>query len=73
MFNNLSVLENCVIGQMKVLKKSRDEAEKTAREFLAKVGMERFCSCKAKSNFWWSEATGGNSKSIGDAARSFII
>ena len=46
LFNNLSVLENCVIGQMKVLKKSRDEAEKIAREFLAKVGMERFVHAK---------------------------
>ena len=46
LFNNLSVLENCVIGQMKVLKKSRDEAEKIAKEFLAKVGMERFVHAK---------------------------
>ena len=46
LFNNLSVLENCVIGQMKVLKKSRDEAEKIAREFLEKVGMERFVHAK---------------------------
>ena len=46
LFNNLSVLENCVIGQMKVLKKSREEAEKIAKEFLAKVGMERFIYAK---------------------------
>ena len=46
LFNNLSVLENCVIGQMKVLKKSRDEAEKIAKESLAKVGMERFVHAK---------------------------
>ena len=46
LFNNLSVLENCVIGQMKVLKKSREEAEKIAKEFLAKVGMERFIHAK---------------------------
>jgi len=46
LFNNLSVLENCVIGQMKVLKKSREEAEKTAKELLAKVGMERFIHAK---------------------------
>lgn len=42
LFNNLTVLENCVIGQMKVLKKSREEAEKTAKELLTKVGMEKF-------------------------------
>ena len=46
LFNNLSVLENCVIGQMKVLKKSREEAEKIAKEFLAKVGMVRFIHAK---------------------------
>ena len=46
LFNNLSVLDNCVIGQMKVLKKSREEAEKTAKELLAKVGMERFINAK---------------------------
>ena len=46
LFNNLSVLENCVIGQMKVLKKSREEAEKIAKELLAKVGMERFIHAK---------------------------
>ena len=46
LFNNLSVLENCVIGQMKVLKKSRPEAEKKAKELLSKVGMERFINAK---------------------------
>lgn len=40
LFNNLSVLDNCVIGQMKVLKKSREEAEKTAKE------LERFIHAK---------------------------
>ena len=39
LFNNLSVLDNCVIGQMKVLKRTREEAEKVAKEFLGKVGM----------------------------------
>ena len=48
LFNNLNVLENCVIGQMKVLKRNREEAEKVAKELLAKVGMERFI--KAKPN-----------------------
>ena len=48
LFNNLSVLENCVIGQLRVLKKSRLEAEKTAKDLLTKVGMEKFV--KAKPN-----------------------
>ena len=42
LFNNMSVLENCVIGQVKVLKKSREEAVKVAEEFLKKVGMYPF-------------------------------
>lgn len=46
LFNNLSVLDNCVIGQVKVLKKSREEAEKTAKELLTKVGMERYVHAK---------------------------
>ena len=46
LFNNLSVLDNCVIGQMKVLKRTREEAEKVAKEFLGKVGMSRFINAK---------------------------
>ena len=60
LFNNLSVLDNCVIGQMKVLKKSREEAEKTAKELLAKVGMIH--SCKTGSNIRRTETEGCNSK-----------
>lgn len=42
LFSHLTVLENCVIGQMKVLKKSRLESEKLALEKLEKVGLEQF-------------------------------
>lgn len=49
LFNNMSVLENCVIGQVKVLKKSRDEAVKVAEEFLKKVGMYPFKDAKPTS------------------------
>lgn len=42
LFNNKTVLENCVIGQMKVLKRSREEATKIAMKYLEKVGMEKF-------------------------------
>lgn len=42
LFNNKTVLENCVIGQMKVLKRNREEAVKIAMKYLEKVGMERF-------------------------------
>ena len=50
LFNNLSVLENCVIGQMKVLKKSRAESEEMAVKFLTKVGMERFINIMIDNN-----------------------
>jgi len=42
LFNNLSVLDNCVIGQVKVLKKSKAEAEKLALYYLDKVGLNNF-------------------------------
>jgi putative lysine transport system ATP-binding protein len=42
LFSHLTVLENCVIGQMKVLKKSRSESEKLAYEVLDKVGLSQF-------------------------------
>jgi len=46
LFNNMTVLGNCVVGQVKVLGKSRDEAVANARLFLGKVGMERFEDAK---------------------------
>ncbi len=39
LFANMSVLENCVSGQMKVLKRSRRDAEAKAIHYLEKVGM----------------------------------
>ena len=39
LFNNLNVLENCTVGPIKVLKKSKEEAEEIAKGFLEKVGM----------------------------------
>lgn len=46
LFNNMDVLENCVTGQVTVLKRSREEAKKIALENLEKVGMARFLSAK---------------------------
>ena len=48
LWDNLSVLENCVVGQMKVLKRNRTDAENTAIEFLTKVGMDRYRSAKPR-------------------------
>lgn len=39
LFNNMDVLQNCVIGQVKVLHRKRSDAERIATENLAKVGM----------------------------------
>ena len=46
LFNNMSILENCVLGQMKVLKRGREEAEKTASEYLNRVGMGAFIKAR---------------------------
>ena len=46
LFATLTVLENCTIGQRKVLKKSAAEAEATAMEFLEKVGMQQYIKAK---------------------------
>ena len=39
LFNNMTVLENCMVGQIRVLKRSKEEAREIAMEYLNKVGM----------------------------------
>jgi putative lysine transport system ATP-binding protein len=46
LFNNMDVLENCVTGQVTVLKRDRSEAEKIAQENLEKVGMGHYVKAK---------------------------
>ena len=46
LFNNLSVLENCVKPQMMVLKRSREEAESKAKDYLERVGMLQYCNAR---------------------------
>ena len=46
LFENKNVLENCMIGQELVLKRSKDEARKIAMENLEKVGMGPFIKAK---------------------------
>ena len=48
LFNNMTALENCVIGQVKVLGRSRDEARKCAMEYLEKVGMGQYINAKPR-------------------------
>ncbi len=46
LFNNMTALNNCVTGQMSVLKRSRREAEEVAMKYLTKVGMSPYIHAK---------------------------
>lgn len=46
LFNNMTVLENCVVGQIKVLGKKKAEAEATAMKYLENVGMASYINAK---------------------------
>ena len=48
LFNNMTVLKNCTVGQEKVLKKSKEEAHKNAMMYLEKVGMAPYINAKPK-------------------------
>ncbi len=48
LFNNMNVLDNCMIGQTKVLKRGKEEARAKAMEYLAKVGMAQYISAKPR-------------------------
>ncbi|MCM0648521.1 amino acid ABC transporter ATP-binding protein [Clostridium swellfunianum] len=48
LFNNHDVLSNCVVGQIKVLNRSRQVAEKVALNYLKVVGMEQYINAKPK-------------------------
>ena len=48
LFNNMTVLENCIVGQVKVLKKSREEAREHAMYYLEKVGMAPYINAKPR-------------------------
>ncbi|MDD6077487.1 MAG: ATP-binding cassette domain-containing protein, partial [Clostridiales bacterium] len=48
LFNNMTVLENCMIGQQKVLKRPREEARACAMNYLEKVGMAPYINAKPR-------------------------
>ena len=48
LFNNMSVLDNCMVGQIKVLKKNKEEAKVSAMNFLEKVGMAPYINAKPR-------------------------
>ena len=58
LFNNLSIIENCTIGQIKVLKKNKANARKHAIKFLEKVQMSKFCDAKP------SQLSGGQKQRV---------
>lgn len=46
LFENMNVLENCTIGPIRVLQQSKEEAEERAKQYLTRVGMERFIQAR---------------------------
>lgn len=58
LFNNMTALKNCMIGQTKVLKKSRAEAKASALHYLEKVGMAPYINAKP------SQLSGGQKQRV---------
>ena len=48
LFNNMTVLDNCIVGQVKVLKKNQEEAKQHALYYLEKVGMAPYINAKPR-------------------------
>ena len=48
LFNNMTVLQNCMVGQIKVLKKNQEEARANAMKYLEQVGMAPYIKAKPR-------------------------
>ena len=48
LFNNLTVLENCVVGLRKVMHQDKNTAEQNAKRYLEKVGMLPYIHAKPR-------------------------
>ena len=46
LFNNMTALNNCITGQVSVLKRSREEAEAIAMKYLERVGMAPYIKAR---------------------------
>ena len=46
LFNNMTVLQNCMVGQIKVLNKKPDEAREMALRYLRQVGMAPYINAR---------------------------
>ena len=66
LFNNMSVLDNCTVGQIKVLKKSAAEAKELAMKYLTKVGMAPYINAKPR------QLSGGQKQRVA-IARIFLM
>lgn len=58
LFNNMTALKNCMIGQIKVLKRSKAQAKETALKYLEKVGMAPYINAKP------SQLSGGQKQRV---------
>ena len=48
LFDNLTVMENCTLGQARVLHRDREEAEEYALQILSRVGMAPYCNARPR-------------------------
>ena len=48
LFNNLTVLENCILGPTKILGIEKEQAKKQALNYLEKVGMKKYINARPK-------------------------
>lgn len=58
LFNNLNVLENCMLAPVNVLKISSEEARERALKYLEKVGMDKYINARV------SQLSGGQKQRV---------
>ena len=84
LFPHMTVLENIMLAPMKVKHAVRAEAEKTARELLARVGLAEKADARSgwpsrqgsripESSLGWAKAAGSDCPRLGNAAKSLAL